>query len=130
MRQIALSHETSHTLPFWGLHLVHRCPGYDPHRGVPIQRLWLRVGGSIPSFTPDMGELLGISEPVVTHHHPQRGQAGGGEEQARQPAACIERDEPAVKQALRCRSQFWLAGARSGLPGPQHPSATVGSVVK
>ena len=27
-------------------------------------------------FHPDVGELLGIGEPAVTHHRPQRGQAG------------------------------------------------------
>jgi hypothetical protein len=29
-----------------------------------------------PKFYSDVGELLGISEPAVAHHRPQRGQAG------------------------------------------------------
>jgi hypothetical protein len=36
-----------------------------------------------PEFHPDMSKPLGISEPAVAHHRPQRGQAGLGEEQAR-----------------------------------------------
>ena len=84
-----------------------------------------------PEFHPDVGELLGIGEPAVTHHRPQRGQAGGVEEQARQPSVRIERHEPAVKQALRRRSKF---GGPARGPVFQvlsiSPSATVGSVVK
>jgi hypothetical protein len=73
-----------------------------------------------PEFHPDVGELLGIGEAAVAHHRPQRSQAGRGEEQARQLAVRIERHEPVVKEALCCRSQFRLAGARSGLPGPEY----------
>ena len=63
-----------------------------------------------PEFHPDMGELLGIGEPAVAHHRAQRGQAGRGEEQARQPAVRIERHEPAVKQALSGRERpAWLS---------------------
>jgi hypothetical protein len=36
-----------------------------------------------PEFYPDMGEFLGIGEPAVTHHRPQRNQAGRGEASGR-----------------------------------------------